>query len=167
MSWDEVCQTFEGAYFSWDPANFPHQLPFHGYVRTILHHSLPTDRYHLSESGHERMMVLQMDTVRCITRSSHSPSRSTLISCPACHYHLRIKFPNTPPPAKEVDQKLWVLLTRHVTDTKKDSDYIALRVESEFDRRISQQKIDQIAEAVSATGLIPACLYLSALGDVS
>jgi len=65
-----------------------------------------------------------------------------------------------------VNQKLWVLLTRHVTDTKKNSDYIALRAESEFDRRISQQKIDQIAEAVSGTGLMPANLYLSGLGVI-
>ena len=94
-------------------------------------------------------MALQMDTVRCIPSSRLSPILSILISYVACHYHLRIKFPNTIPPAGEVNQKLWVLLTRHVADTKKNSDYIALRAESEFDRLISQQKIDQIAEAVS------------------
>jgi len=36
MSWDEVCQTFEGAYFSWDPAIFPHQLLFHGCVHVLF-----------------------------------------------------------------------------------------------------------------------------------
>jgi len=66
-----------------------------------------------------------------------------------------------------MSQKLWVLLTRHVTDTKKNSDYIALRVESEFDRRISQQKIDRIAEAVSGTGLMPAWVNFSGLDDIS
>lgn len=81
-------------------------------------------------------------------------SFSTLISGLACHYYLRLKFPNATSPAEGTDQKLWVLLTRHVTDTKENSDYIALRVESEFDRRISQQRIDQIAEAVSGTSLI-------------
>ena len=106
-------------------------------------------------------MALQMGTVRRIPNSRLSPILSTLIPYPACHYHLRIKFPNTLPPAGEVNQKLWVLLTRHVTDTKKNSDYIALRVETEFDRRISQQKIDQIAEAVSKTGLMSVYLYLS------
>lgn len=76
------------------------------------------------------------------------------ISDIACHYHLRLKFPNVTSLAGETDHKLWVLLTRHVTDTKKNSGYIALRVESEFDRRISQQKIDQIAEVVSEPGLM-------------
>lgn len=110
-------------------------------------------------------MALQMDTVSSELQTFPS-TLSALISHAACHYHLRIKFPNTIPPAGEVNQKLWVLLTRHVTDTKKNSDYIALRVESEFDRRISQQKINQIAETVSGTGLMPACLYLPGLDVV-
>jgi len=112
-------------------------------------------------------MALEMDTVRCIPSSRLSPILSTLISYVACHYHLRIKLPNATPPTGEVDQKLWMLLTRHVADTKKNSDYIALRVENEFDRRISQQKIDRIAEAVSWTGLMPAYLYLSGSGVIS
>jgi hypothetical protein len=106
----------------------------------------------------------RVDTVLSIPGSG---LLSTLISCQACHYHLRLKFPNTTSPAEGKGQKLWVLLTRHVTDTKESSDYIALRVESEFDRRISQQKIDQIAEAVSGTGLMPTWVYLPGVGDVS
>ena len=105
-------------------------------------------------------MVLQMDMVQCVLGSRLLSRFSTMISYTACHYHLRIKFPNTMSPAGETDQKLWVLLTRHVTDTKKDSDYIALRVESEFDRCISQQKIDQIAEAVSGASLILTCIFV-------
>lgn len=85
----------------------------------------------------------------------------TLISRSACHYHLRLKFPNTAPPTGDTGQKLWVLLTRHVTNTKESSGYIALRVENEIDRRISQQRIDQIAEAVSGMSLIPAWANLS------
>lgn len=108
-------------------------------------------------------MVLQMDTVRCFPNLRIS----TLIAHIACHYHLRIRLPNTSSPAGETNQKLWVLLTRHVTDTKKNSDYIALRVESEFDRCVSQQKIDQIAETVSGTGLMLACAYLSDAWDIS
>lgn len=54
-----------------------------------------------------------------------------------------------------------MLLTRHVANTKENSDYIALRVESEFDRRIRQQRIDQVAEAVSGLGSIHAWVNLS------
>ena len=46
MSWDEVCQTFEGAYFSWDPTTFPHRLSFHGYVPIVSLPFLPTDWRH-------------------------------------------------------------------------------------------------------------------------
>ncbi|KAF9788172.1 hypothetical protein BJ322DRAFT_1217334 [Thelephora terrestris] len=115
MSWDEVCQTFEGAYFSWDPATFPHHLSFHG------------------------IWVRDDDGVT----NGH-----------ASHYHLRLKFPSATTSAVDTSQKLWVLLTRHVTNTKENSDYVALRVESEFDRRISQQRIDQIAEAGSFTNSV-------------
>ena len=66
----------------------------------------------------------------------------TLISGLACHYHLRLKFPNTTTPARDMGRKLWVLLMRHVTNTKENLGYIALQVESEFDRCISQQRID-------------------------
>ena len=105
-----------------------------------------------------------MDTVRCIPGFRLLHSFSTMISYTACHYHLRIKFPNTTPSVGGTNQKLWVLLTRHVTDTKKSSDYIALRVESEFDRGVSQQKIDRIAEAVSRTGLVPTWVRSSDVG---
>ena len=113
------------------------------------------------------MMMLQVDTVQCIPDSRVLLSFSTVISYPACHYHLRIKFPDSTFPIGEASRKLWVLLTRHVTDTKKNSDYIALRVESEFDRSVSQQKIDQIAEAVSGTGLMPTWMHLSGVGHFS
>lgn len=50
MSWDEVCKTFEGAYFSWDPATFPHQLSFHGYVLIISLLFIPTNRHHFFQN---------------------------------------------------------------------------------------------------------------------
>lgn len=112
-------------------------------------------------------MALRTDKVRRILESVPLFNFQTLISDLACHYHLRLKFPNTTSPARGADQKLWVLLTRHVTDTKESSHYIALRVESEFDRRISQQIIDQIAEAVSGIALIPAWINLWDAGNTS
>ena len=101
-------------------------------------------------------MVLQMDMVKYIPGSGLLFSFGTLIPYLASHYHLRVKFPSPPISAGDTGQRLWVLLTRHVTNTKENFDYVALRVESEFDRRISQQRIDQIAEAVSGICLSPA-----------
>jgi hypothetical protein len=106
-------------------------------------------------------MVLQMDTVKFIPGPGPLFSFQTLTSHLASHYHLRLKFPSATTSAVDTSQKLWVLLTRHVTNTKENSDYVALRVESEFDRRISQQRIDQIAEAVSGLCWILAWANLS------
>jgi hypothetical protein len=36
MSWDEVCNLFEGIYMNWDPGLFQHHLDFHGYVCTLM-----------------------------------------------------------------------------------------------------------------------------------
>lgn len=80
MSWDEVCRTFEGAYFSWDPAAFPHQLSFHGCVRTALLSFPPPQLVSsLSESGHEKMMALQTDTVRSELKTFIHPVNPDLI----------------------------------------------------------------------------------------
>jgi hypothetical protein len=106
-----------------------------------------------------------MDTVRYTPGFGRLFTFQTLITGLASHYHLRLKFSNTTSPAWDTSRKLWVLLTRHVANTKENSDYIALRVESEFDRRISQQRIDQIAEAVSRIGLIHARVNSSGAGS--
>ena len=30
MSWDDVCNVFDGIYINWDPRLFKHKLTFHG-----------------------------------------------------------------------------------------------------------------------------------------
>ena len=47
----------------------------------------------------------------------------------ASNQHLRVKFNNS----ADEDDEIWLLLTRHVVDTRRTSEYIALRVQIEDD----------------------------------
>ncbi|KAK7691878.1 hypothetical protein QCA50_005282 [Cerrena zonata] len=82
LSWDSVCNTFEGIYLSWDPAIFPQKLTFHGKWKRD-----PDKR---GQPQHFRT-TLKADT------------------------------------SSEVE--IWVLLTRHVTDSKRKSEYVSLSVQ--------------------------------------
>ncbi|TFK45065.1 hypothetical protein BDQ12DRAFT_674049 [Crucibulum laeve] len=62
-----------------------------------------------------------------------------------CH-HVRLKFTN----GCSEDEEIWVLLTRHIVDTKRTSDFIALKVEMEDDLLPAARAVD--LHMMSATG---------------
>lgn len=54
--------------------------------------------------------------------------------------HLRLKFDST---SRNDEEEIWVLLTRHVVDTRRTSDFISLRVQLEDDLAGSADSGDQ------------------------
>jgi calpain-7 len=67
--------------------------------------------------------------------------------------HLRLKFDNT---NDSVQDEVWILLTRHVADTRRTSDFTSLRVQLEDDLAGSAESADsrQIATKVEQVSFI-------------
>ncbi|KJA22940.1 hypothetical protein HYPSUDRAFT_138453, partial [Hypholoma sublateritium FD-334 SS-4] len=86
IPWNEVLNTFNGVYLSWDPRTRNNSLNFHGIWK----------RNSADEEG---------------TR------------------HLQIEFDRS----DTRNEEIWILLTRHIVDTHRTSDFAALRVELEDD----------------------------------
>lgn len=57
---------------------------------------------------------------------------------------LSLHFDNT---NEEADEEIWILLTRHVVDSGRTSDFISLKIEVDDDLRSSSSIVDQIAIA--------------------
>ncbi|KAJ7108465.1 hypothetical protein C8R43DRAFT_905383, partial [Mycena crocata] len=62
--------------------------------------------------------------------------------------HMRLKFHNT---SRNAEDEVWVLLTRHVADTRRTSDFISLRVQVEDDFAGSADSDDQRKIATKGT----------------
>ncbi|PCH36605.1 cysteine proteinase [Wolfiporia cocos MD-104 SS10] len=87
ISWDVVCNVFDGIYLSWDPGIFEKQICFHGAWKV--------------QKGQE---------------------------C-ASHFQLRLRADLDS--TAQGKQSVWILLTRHVSDTRRTSEYISLIVNSQ------------------------------------
>ena len=151
MTWDEICHVFSTACISWDPAIFTHSLTFHECVPDlglILSGELTSSCIKFVEPK----KFLCKGWHRFVDFPSYSPC-SHWVSRLGLHRHLRLKVTTINHKADHPEQNVWFLLTRHVTETKRTSDYIALKVESEFNHKI-EQRIDKIAEKVSYLSLI-------------
>ncbi|KAG2137312.1 hypothetical protein BD769DRAFT_1437574 [Suillus cothurnatus] len=104
---DDICATFEGLYISWNPSLFGSHVTFHG--------------------------SWQLENAEDLPR--------------AATHHLRLNYQKTNDPAhrkapsgpntNEIDNKdgketeIWVLLARHLRDTRRTNEYIALNVQED------------------------------------
>ncbi|KAG2043833.1 hypothetical protein BDR03DRAFT_995910 [Suillus americanus] len=105
IRWDDICATFEGLYISWNPSLFASRVTFHGSWQ--------------------------------LENADDSPRAAT--------HHLRLNYqktndlPNTN--TTETDNKItntngketeiWILLTRHLHDTRRTNEYIAINVQED------------------------------------
>lgn len=104
IRWDDICATFEGLYISWNPSLFASRVTFHG--------------------------SWQLENAEDLPRAST--------------HHLRLNY-NDPahqkaPPELTTDNgngkdstetEIWILLTRHLRDTRRTSEYIAMNVQED------------------------------------
>ncbi|KAG2740037.1 cysteine proteinase, partial [Suillus brevipes Sb2] len=111
IRWDDICATFEGLYISWNPSLFGSAVTFHGswqlensedLLRAATHHLRLN--YKTSDPAHQNV-----------------PSR-----------------PNTNPTeinkngkGDSTETEIWILLTRHLYDTRRTSEYIAMNVQED------------------------------------
>ncbi|EKM60408.1 uncharacterized protein PHACADRAFT_167770 [Phanerochaete carnosa HHB-10118-sp] len=102
VPWDTVCTVFDGVYLSWDPKIFSHQLSFHGAWRKDA-----------STQGALRMHT--RSTVDII-----------LTSALASHIQLGLRVSRDELGTRETE--VWLLLTRHVVDTKRSGEFISFSV---------------------------------------
>ncbi|KAG2347439.1 cysteine proteinase [Suillus weaverae] len=107
IRWDDICATFEGLYISWNPSLFASRVTFHG--------------------------SWQLENAEDLPRAST--------------YHLRLNYQKTNDPAHQkappepttdngngkdsTETEIWILLTRHLRDTRRTSEYIAMNVQED------------------------------------
>ena len=106
LAWDAVCNIFDGVYLSWDPGIFEYTLTYHG-------------------TWTAGSMTLRDEDTHCMC-DIISVSAQTLNPQLAAHIQLQLRtgVEQTLQGAEEI----WVQLTRHVSDTKRTSEYISLLV---------------------------------------
>lgn len=105
IRWDDICATFEGLYISWNPSLFGSAVTFHGSWQLENSEDLPRAATH-----HLRLNY-----------KTNDPSR-----------------PNTNPieinnngKGDSTETEIWILLTRHLYDTRRTSEYIAMNVQED------------------------------------
>ncbi|KAH9911333.1 uncharacterized protein B0H18DRAFT_919953 [Fomitopsis serialis] len=103
LSWDAVCNIFDGVYLSWDPGIFERQITFHG-------------------TWTAGTMSLKEDAAY------------------SCHFQLQLRTGISK--AQRGDEDIWVQLTRHVSDTRRTSEYISLLVNGDEEPSRSSLEIN-------------------------
>ncbi|KIK39167.1 hypothetical protein CY34DRAFT_770204 [Suillus luteus UH-Slu-Lm8-n1] len=130
MRWDDICATFEGLYISWNPSLFGSAVIFHGSWQLENSEDLPRAATH-----HLRLNY-----------QTNDPAHQNASSAP-----------NTNP--TEVDNngkgdstetEIWILLTRHLYDTRRTSEYIAMNVQ-EDDMVLGDPDTDKLNEQSNYT----------------
>lgn len=109
MSWDDVCNTFDGVYLNWDPGIFHRQIQFHSIWKSSSRKTEEGPRH-----------CRQCYFLRCIHE------RQCLL---ASFFHLQLRV-NGEQSARG-GQAVWVLLARHVKETGRKSEFTSLFVSSE------------------------------------
>ena len=118
---------FDVLLVSWDPKMFKSQLFFHGYVACLSHIAHRRPLFHQDmDKGHVSRRISS-----CVPTHYHlSLGRSSLSGPTARNFQARLSV------RSDEEADIWVLLTRHVVDTKNRKDeYISLDVEVEDERR--------------------------------
>ncbi|EIW80539.1 cysteine proteinase [Coniophora puteana RWD-64-598 SS2] len=116
LEWEEVCNIFGSVHISWDPALFSQSLAFHG-----AWHATSATGGRQSSTHRTRHLLLQCGPSH---DTRHRPCLSESRSSSSC----------SSSSSRENDggsDEVWVLLTRHLRNTRKHGGYIALNTQSQ------------------------------------
>ncbi|KAJ7655627.1 hypothetical protein DFH06DRAFT_480739 [Mycena polygramma] len=122
IPWTEVLEVFESVYISWDPRIWPKTLNFHGTWKQAG----AGDRRTFNALSYSVKLTIFAGSTR----------------------HLRLNFDHT---GNNSQDEVWVLLTRHVADTRRTTDFISLRVQLEDSFAGSADSGDQRKIATKGT----------------
>lgn len=104
MRWDDICATFEGLYISWNPSLFGSCVTFHGSWQ-------PENAENLSQASTHHLRLNYQKT----KDSAH-------------HSHINEINKNG---KDSTETEIWILLTRHLCDTRRTNEYIAINVQED------------------------------------
>ncbi|KII95574.1 hypothetical protein PLICRDRAFT_34480 [Plicaturopsis crispa FD-325 SS-3] len=121
IPWLDICALFEGVYLSWDPALFKCRKSFHGLWKRERDADTSQDEAREARHWHIRLEI----TGTSDYDAGHSVCASPIST-----------------------DEIWILLTRHVTDTQRTSEYISLRTQVED----ADEPIPRHTDAVALKG---------------
>ncbi|KAG2104085.1 uncharacterized protein F5147DRAFT_704998 [Suillus discolor] len=104
IRWDDICTTFEGLYISWNPSLFGSRVTFHGSWQ-------PENAEDLSQAYTHHLRLNYQKT----KDSAH-------------HSYINETDKNGKDSA---ETEIWILLTRHLCDTRRTNEYIAINVQED------------------------------------
>ncbi|KAG2063826.1 hypothetical protein BDR04DRAFT_1235377 [Suillus decipiens] len=114
IRWDDICATFEGLYISWNPSLFGSCVTFHGSwqlentedLRGASTHHLRLDYQKANDPAHQKTSSALNTNTNDINNGDRNGKDSS-------------------------ETEIWILLTRHLCDTRRTNEYIAINVQED------------------------------------
>lgn len=116
IRWDDICATFEGLYISWNPSLFGSCVTFHGSWQLENAEDL-----HRASTHHLRLNYQKANDRAHQKTSSASNTNTNEIDN-------RDRNGNG---KDSSETEIWILLTRHLCDTRRTNEYIAINVQED------------------------------------
>jgi len=114
----EVLNIFDGIYLSWDPKIWKNVIDFHGYrISPCIAKMKKAHVYLACGKETKTTTMVRMDFSNTLSLHKYFPG----------FRQMQIEFNNASP----ADEEVWILLTRHIVDSSRKSEFISLQVELE------------------------------------
>ncbi|KAG1725441.1 hypothetical protein EDB19DRAFT_1897772 [Suillus lakei] len=126
MRWDDICASFEGLYISWNPSLFGSCVTFHGSWQPENSEDLPR------ASTHHLRLNYQKSADPTHQKSSSDTNPTGIDTSPTSNTGANTTSnEHSNSNSTETETEIWILLTRHLRDTHRTSEYIAINVQED------------------------------------